>query len=180
MPEDAKRRWRLRAGEPCCCAGKPTHIGQMSCNPAVGEWARAPGQGDSSLGGAMARVNDQAGIQFRRPTPPRGRRSARHPRAVCDKARYRLVIAPHAEAVPNWTFKQYEADQTRRGRRPSSGVGNDDGIVVHAGRGDLDAGTFLRGRHSCGEKARADGRCAEGRTTAARLSARRWPRWLSA
>src|SRR6184192_2290467 len=64
-------------------------IGQMSCNPAVG----GVGKGHlvkeiEALGGVMARVTDQCGIQFRRLNTSKGP-AVRATRAHCDKARYR-------------------------------------------------------------------------------------------
>src|SRR5215470_6445115 len=86
-------------------------LGQMSCNPAVG----GVGKGHlvkeiEALGGAMARVTDACGIQFRRLNTSKGP-AVRATRAQCDKAHYRKVMRQTLEAQPGLHLKQHEADQ---------------------------------------------------------------------
>ena len=94
-------------------------IAQMSCNPAVG----GVGKGHlvkeiEALGGAMARVTDAVGIQFRRLNPSKGP-AVRATRVQCDKARYRDRDArARSRRRPGSTCKQDEVDAlARRGRR---------------------------------------------------------------
>src|SRR5215468_6958568 len=86
-------------------------IGQMSCNPAVG----GVGKGHlvreiEALGGAMARVTDACGIQFRRLNTSKGP-AVRATRVQCDKARYRAVMRATLEAQPGLALQQYEVDR---------------------------------------------------------------------
>src|SRR5438270_5182200 len=84
-------------------------VAQMSCNPAVG----GVGKGHlvkeiEALGGAMARVTDAVGIQFRRLNTSKGP-AVRATRVQCDKARYRVEMRRVIEAQPGLDLKQYEA-----------------------------------------------------------------------
>src|SRR5438270_9998462 len=84
-------------------------LGQMSCNPAVG----GVGKGHlvkeiEALGGAMARVTDAVGIQFRRLNLSKGP-AVRATRVQCDKARYRTEMRRVIEAQAGLDQKQYEA-----------------------------------------------------------------------
>src|SRR6516165_5193476 len=86
-------------------------VAQMSCNPAVG----GVGKGHlvkeiEALGGAMARVTDACGIQFRRLNMSKGP-AVRATRAQRDKSRYRSVMRRVIEAQAGLDLKQYEADQ---------------------------------------------------------------------
>src|SRR3954469_12743961 len=84
-------------------------LAQMSCNPAVG----GVGKGHlvkeiEALGGAMARVTDAVGIQFRRLNMskcPAGRAT----RGQCDKARYRHGMRRVIESQPGRDLMQHEA-----------------------------------------------------------------------
>src|SRR5215471_2195834 len=86
-------------------------LAQMSCNPAVG----GVGKGHlvkeiEALGGAMARVTDACGIQFRRLNTSKGP-AVRATRAQCDKARYRVEMRRVVEAQPRLRLMQYEVDR---------------------------------------------------------------------
>jgi tRNA uridine 5-carboxymethylaminomethyl modification enzyme len=144
-------------------------IGQMSCNPAVG----GVGKGHlvkeiEALGGAMARVTDACGIQFRRLNTSKGP-AVRATRAQCDKARYRTVMRKTLEAVADLHLKQHEVDKVLveasgsaggPGRRVV-GVSTTIGLAFRAPRVILTTGTFLRGRIHVGEAQTDGGRAGE-------------------
>src|SRR6202453_2089767 len=81
-------------------------VGQMSCNPAIGGVAKGQIVREiDALGGEMARVIDEAGIQFRMLNLAKG--PAMHsPRAQADKKHYQFLMKHRVEAQPNLTLRQ--------------------------------------------------------------------------
>src|SRR3990167_4838324 len=82
------------------------HIGQMSCNPAIG----GIGKGHlvkeiDALGGEMARAIDETGIQFRILNTKKGP-AVRASRAQADKAMYRQRMKRAVENCLNLTLHQ--------------------------------------------------------------------------
>ena len=82
------------------------HIGQMSCNPAIG----GIGKGHlvkeiDALGGEMGRAIDETGIQFRTLNTKKGP-AVRHPAAQADKALYRQRMKGVLENCQNLTLRQ--------------------------------------------------------------------------
>src|SRR5215468_10172163 len=82
------------------------HIGQMSCNPAIG----GIGKGHlvkeiDALGGAMAHAIDATGIQFRTLNTRKGP-AVRATRAQADKAAYRRYMKSLVENVPDLAVRQ--------------------------------------------------------------------------
>src|SRR5499425_448726 len=82
------------------------HIGQMSCNPAIG----GIGKGHlvkeiDALGGEMARAIDETGIQFRQLNTRKGP-AVRASRAQADKALYRQRMKRRVEALRGLTLYQ--------------------------------------------------------------------------
>src|SRR5262252_8419757 len=82
------------------------HIGQMSCNPAIG----GIGKGHlvkeiDALGGEMARAIDETGIQFRQLNTRKGP-AVRASRAQADKALYRQRMKQRLETTPQLTMYQ--------------------------------------------------------------------------
>src|SRR5213595_2632696 len=68
------------------------HIGQMSCNPAIGGIAKGHLVKEiDALGGEMGRNTDKTGIQFRMLNTRNGP-AVRSLRAQCDKKQYRLAM----------------------------------------------------------------------------------------
>src|SRR6476659_7157399 len=104
-------------------------IGQMSCNPAVGGVGKCHLVKEiEALGGAMARVTDQCGIQFRRLNLSKGP-AVRATRVQCDKQRYRVVMRKTLEAQPELHCKQYEVDRVLVDGGRVVGVGTTIGLA---------------------------------------------------
>src|SRR5881392_2997493 len=87
------------------------HIGQMSCNPAIG----GIGKGHlvkeiDALGGEMAKAIDDTGIQFRQLNTKKGP-AVRASRAQADKAHYRQRMKQRLEAAPGVTLYQASAER---------------------------------------------------------------------
>src|SRR3990172_10070858 len=82
------------------------HVGQMSCNPAIG----GIGKGNlvkevDALGGEMAKAIDETGIQFRQLNTRKGP-AVRASRAQADKALYRQRMKHRLETAPSVTLYQ--------------------------------------------------------------------------
>jgi tRNA uridine 5-carboxymethylaminomethyl modification enzyme len=136
-------------------------IGQMSCNPAVG----GVGKGHlvkeiEALGGAMARVTDACGIQFRRLNTSKGP-AVRATRAQCDKARYRATMRRTLESQDSLAIKQYEVERLLVDDGRVTGVSTTIGLVFRAAAVVLTTGTFLRGRIHVGDAQTDGGRAGE-------------------
>jgi tRNA uridine 5-carboxymethylaminomethyl modification enzyme len=136
-------------------------IGQMSCNPAIG----GVGKGHlvkeiEALGGAMARVTDACGIQFRRLNTSKGP-AVRATRAQCDKARYRGVMRRTLESAANLDLKQHEVERILVEEGRVVGVATTMGLSFPARSVVLTTGTFLRGRIHVGDAQSDGGRAGE-------------------
>ncbi|HTY56044.1 MAG TPA: FAD-dependent oxidoreductase, partial [Candidatus Binataceae bacterium] len=87
------------------------HIGQMSCNPAIG----GIGKGHlvreiDALGGEMALAIDETGIQFRFLNTRKGP-AVRARRAQADKAEYRARMKRVMERVAGLTIRQASVER---------------------------------------------------------------------
>jgi tRNA uridine 5-carboxymethylaminomethyl modification enzyme len=86
------------------------HIGEMSCNPAVGGLAKGHIVKEiDALGGEMAKNIDATGIQFRRLNTKKGP-AVQSSRAQADKEAYRLRMKRVLERQENLDIKQGMAD----------------------------------------------------------------------
>ena len=136
-------------------------VGQMSCNPAVG----GVGKGHlvkeiEALGGAIGRVTDETGIQFRRLNGSKGP-AVRATRVQCDKARYRLVMRRVLEAQPRLQLMQQEVDRIVVEDGRVAGVVTSIGLRFAARAVVITTGTFLRGRIHVGDSQHDGGRAGE-------------------
>ena len=145
-------------------------LGQMSCNPAVG----GIGKGHlvkeiDALGGAMARVTDRAGIQFRTLNSSKGA-AVRATRAQADRMLYRQAMRSMLENQPNLSlFQQEVADLVMTGGRVT-GVVTQMGLEFDAGTVVLTVGTFLGGKIHIGLSNYQGGRAGDAASN--RLAAR--------
>ncbi|MBW2266658.1 MAG: tRNA uridine-5-carboxymethylaminomethyl(34) synthesis enzyme MnmG [Deltaproteobacteria bacterium] len=86
------------------------HIGEMSCNPAVGGLAKGHLVHEiDALGGEMAKNIDATGIQFRRLNTKKGP-AVQSSRAQADKEKYRLRMKGIMEQQDNLDVKQGVVD----------------------------------------------------------------------
>ena len=140
-------------------------IGEMSCNPAIGGLGKGQLVREvDALGGAMARVADRSGIQFRMLNTAKGY-AVRAPRAQSDRHRYR-------EAATEWVLGCRGLDviegagaglRIEAGSPPRVvGLGLEDGRELRARAVVLTTGTFLSAVMHTGERVEAGGRAGEG------------------
>lgn len=120
-------------------------LGQLSCNPSIGGIGKSHLVRElDAMGGAMAAVTDEAGIQFRILNSSKGP-AVRSTRAQIDRQLYRAAMRARVEAQDNlWCFQQAVDDLiVEHGR--VRGVIAKTGICFHAEAVVLCAGTFLNG-----------------------------------
>ena len=137
------------------------HIGQMSCNPAIG----GIGKGHlvreiDALGGEMGLAIDETGIQFRFLNTRKGP-AVRARRAQADKAAYRARMKRVMELTPNLTIRQASAERLLLDGRRVRGVESQIGEQFEAATVILTTGTFLKGLVHIGFKNYAAGRAGD-------------------
>ena len=136
-------------------------IGQMSCNPAIGGIAKGHLVREiDALGGAMGKIADKTGIQFRLLNRSRGP-AVQSPRAQNDRALYRLEMRKFLENVPNLTLKQAEVVEIIVEDNRLWGVELIDGRRLRAEAVVLTTGTFLNGLIHIGTHTYSAGRSGE-------------------
>jgi len=141
------------------------HIGQMSCNPAIG----GIGKGHlvkeiDALGGEMARAIDDTGIQFRQLNTRKGP-AVRASRAQADKALYRQRMKQRLESQPGLTLYQGSVEQLMVEGGEVHGVRSQMGETINGRTVVLTTGTFLNGLIHVGEKDMAAGRAGDFAST---------------
>jgi len=137
------------------------HIGQMSCNPAIG----GIGKGHlvkeiDALGGEMGRAIDDTGIQFRVLNTKKGP-AVRASRAQADKSLYRQRMKRVLENSAGLTVRQgsVEALIVENGR--VKGVETQIGEQFYGRRVILTTGTFLKGLIHIGDRNYSAGRAGD-------------------
>ncbi len=137
------------------------HIGQMSCNPAIG----GIGKGHlvreiDALGGEMGLAIDETGIQFRFLNTRKGP-AVRARRAQADKAAYRARMKRVAERGLNLTVRQGSVERLLIDDGRVIGVESQLGECFYADAVVLTTGTFLKGLVHVGDKNYAAGRAGD-------------------
>jgi tRNA uridine 5-carboxymethylaminomethyl modification enzyme len=137
------------------------HIGQMSCNPAIG----GIGKGHlvkeiDALGGEMGRAIDETGIQFRTLNTKKGP-AVRASRAQADKALYRQRMKGVLENCQNLTLRQGSVERLIVEGGKVKGVETQIGEQFYGLRVILTTGTFLRGLIHVGDRNFAAGRAGD-------------------
>lgn len=137
------------------------HIGQMSCNPAIG----GIGKGHlvkeiDSLGGEMARAIDETGIQFRVLNTKKGP-AVRASRAQADKSLYRQRMKRVLENCPRLTLRQGSVERLIVRDRVVRGVETQIGEAFFGHRVILTTGTFLKGLIHVGDRNYSAGRAGD-------------------
>lgn len=141
-------------------------IAQMSCNPAIGGIAKGHLVREvDALGGVMAEVADQIGIQFRLLNTSRGP-AVWSPRAQMDKKQYRFKMRETLEQEPNLRILQAEVaeieyDALPDGRRKVKSIRLSDGRSLQTRTVVVTTGTFLNGLAHVGETKSNCGRSGE-------------------
>src|ERR1700719_3470091 len=137
------------------------HIGQMSCNPAIG----GIGKGHlvreiDALGGEMGVAIDETGIQFRFLNTRKGP-AVRARRAQADKAAYRSRMKRVLESTPNLQVRQASVERLIVENGAVRGVESQIGEVFEAPTVILTTGTFLKGLVHIGMKNYSAGRAGD-------------------
>lgn len=120
-------------------------IGQLSCNPSIGGIGKSHLVKElDALGGAMAQVTDEAGIQFRILNSSKGP-AVRATRAQIDRELYRVAMRKRIETQENlWVFQQGVDDLIVEGGR-AVGVVTQTNVRIYSKTVVITAGTFLHG-----------------------------------
>jgi tRNA uridine 5-carboxymethylaminomethyl modification enzyme len=137
------------------------HIGQMSCNPAIG----GIGKGHlvkeiDALGGEMGRAIDDTGIQFRVLNTKKGP-AVRASRAQADKALYRQRMKRVLENCPGLTVRQASVEALLVEDGAITGVETQIGEKFLGRRVILTTGTFLKGLVHVGDRNYSAGRAGD-------------------
>lgn len=136
-------------------------IGVMSCNPAIGGLGKGHLVREiDALDGAMGRVADAAGIQFRLLNRKKGP-AVQGPRAQADRKLYRQAMQNEITVASNLDVVIGEAVDLMMDGDRAVGIILADGSEVRALTVILTTGTFLRGVIHIGDVAHPGGRMGE-------------------
>lgn len=136
-------------------------VAQMSCNPAIG----GVGKGHlvkeiDAMGGEMAKVIDQTGIQSRRLNLSKGP-AVRATRVQADKRRYREAMRSVLDSQEGLSLRQANVTELLVEDGRICGVGTKMGVAFLSKTVILTTGTFLRGKIYVGDSKGEGGRAGE-------------------
>ncbi|EPP30911.1 glucose inhibited division A family protein, partial [Chlamydia psittaci 84-8471/1] len=145
-------------------------IAKLSCNPAVG----GIGKGHivreiDALGGIMAEVTDQSGIQFRILNQTKGP-AVRAPRAQVDKQMYHIHMKRLLESCPGLHIMQGTVESLLDNENVIQGVTTKEGIAYLGKTVILSSGTFMRGLIHIGDLNFPGGRLGDPAATGLSLA----------
>jgi len=137
------------------------HIGQMSCNPAIG----GIGKGHlvkeiDAIGGEMGKAIDETGIQFRILNTKKGP-AVRASRAQADKALYRKRMKRVLENCQNLILRQGSVERILVENSRVKGIETQIGEIFQGRKVILTTGTFLKGLIHVGDKNYSAGRAGD-------------------
>ena len=136
-------------------------VGAMSCNPAIGGLGKGHLVREvDALDGLMARVADQAAIQFRVLNRRKGP-AVRGPRAQADRKLYSRAMQAAIRDCPSLDVIEDEAAEFVSDGKRMQGVRLAGGASLTAGAVVVTTGTFLRGLIHLGERSWPAGRIGE-------------------
>ncbi len=136
-------------------------IGEMSCNPAIGGLGKGHLVREiDALDGAMGRVADYAGIQFRLLNRRKGP-AVQGPRTQADRALYKEGMQAVFRRQENLRVIEGEAEDLVMEGERVVGVRLADGQQINARTIVLTAGTFLRGVIHIGSERTSGGRIGD-------------------
>lgn len=139
----------------------PRAIGVMSCNPAIGGLAKGQVVREiDALGGAMARVADRTGIQFKVLNGSRGP-AVRGLRCQSDKVLYAAEMTAEVRSAPRLTVAAGVAAGFHVEEGRLTGLVLEDGSLIHCRAAVVTTGTFLRGLVHVGDTQSPAGRWNE-------------------
>jgi tRNA uridine 5-carboxymethylaminomethyl modification enzyme len=140
---------------------KADKIGEMSCNPAIGGLGKGHLVREvDALDGIMARVADQAGIQYRLLNRSKGP-AVQGPRSQADRKLYREAMQREIEGTENLTVIEDGVDDLIVEDGRVAGVVCESGQYLSSKAVVLTTGTFLRGLIHRGEERIPAGRVGE-------------------
>ena len=140
---------------------KADGIGVMSCNPAIGGLGKGHLVREiDALGGAMGRVADASGIQFRLLNRRKGP-AVQGPRTQSDRKLYRRAMQAELANLPGLRVIEGEAADFLLHHGRVCGVRLADGSEIASRAVVLTTGTFLRGIIHIGDVQRPGGRMGD-------------------
>ncbi len=136
-------------------------LGVMSCNPAIGGLGKGHLVREiDALDGAMGRVADRAGIQFRLLNRSKGP-AVQGPRAQADRKLYRQAMSQEIAHAPGLELIEGEAVELVVQNGTVMGLRLADGSQIDSPSVVLTTGTFLRGVIHIGTEKREGGRMGD-------------------
>ena len=136
-------------------------IAAMSCNPAIGGIAKGQIVRElDAMGGEMAKITDQAGLQFRMLNLSKGP-AVWSPRAQCDKDLYSQFMRTVLECQENLDLLESEVSEVIENNHKVAGIKTTDGSIYNANAVIITTGTFLKGVLHNGLKSSSGGRINE-------------------